>query len=508
MGPSVGLTTDSWCPRSHYASSHKDDHKGKKLIKKLNVTQLRDKSVSEDDLTRELDYKLAELHLGQATIEEDWVVLRDKIHDTAFQLLGPTTRKNQDWFDENDAEKNRLHIIYQLDQSSAAKKTAFINIRRTVQTRLRKMQDSWLAAKAEKIQKYADTHDSNRFYDVLKEVNGPQSSSTSPLLNVDGTTLITDKPAILNRWAEHFSAVINRSADINAEAIARLPQVETNTDLDRPPSEEEVKKAIKQLSTGKAPCGDAIPADVYKHGGDTLLQKLTDLFCRMWDEEVIPQQLKDASIIRLYKKGNRQLCDNYRGISLLAIAGKILVRVLLNRLIVHLEHGLLPESQCGFRGGRVTVDMIFAARQLQEKCQEQYDDLFVTFIDLTKAFDTVCRDGLWQIIEKFGCPRKFTALVRQLHDGMRATVIDNDDTSDSFSVTNGVKQGCVLAPTLFSMVFAAMLHDASQDNDDGIQLKYKTDGGVFNLRRLKAKTKVTLRELLSTATLKRKCNSA
>ena len=118
----------------------------------------------------------------------------------------------------------------------------------------------------------------------------------------------------------------------------------------------------------------------------------------MWDHEVTPQQLKDASI----KKGNRQLCDNYRGISLLAIAGKILARVMLNRLIVNMEHGLLPESQCGFRGGRGTVDMIFAARQLQEKCQEQYDELFITFIDLTKVFDTVSRDGLWLIMEKFG----------------------------------------------------------------------------------------------------------
>ena len=101
--------------------------------------------------------------------------------------------------------------------------------------------------------------------------------------------------------------------------------------------------------------------------------------------------------------------------------------------------------------------------------------------------------------KKFGRPRKFTTLVRQLHDGMRATVLDNGDTSDSFPVTNGVKRGCVLAPTLFSMVFAAMLHDASQDNDDGIRLKYRTDGGVFNLSRLKANTKVkisTLRELL------------
>ena len=120
-----------------------------------------------------------------------------------------------------------------------------------------------------------------------------------------------------------------------------------------------------------------------------LLQKLTYLFCRMWDEEVIPQQLKDATIIRLYKKGNRHLCDNYRGTSLLAITGKILARVLLNHLIVHMEHGLLPESQCGFRGGHGTVDMIFAACQLQEKCQEHYDDLFITFIDLTKAFDSL-----------------------------------------------------------------------------------------------------------------------
>ena len=102
-------------------------------------------------------------------------------------------------------------------------------------------------------------------------------------------------------------------------------------------------------------------------------------------------------------------------------------------------------------------------------------------------------------MEKFACPIKFTALVRKLHDGMRAVVLDNGDTSDSFPVTNRVKHGCVLAPTLFSMVFAAMLHDASQDSDDGIQLKHSTDGGVFNLRRLKAKTKVkvhTRRELL------------
>ena len=124
-------------------------------------------------------------------------------------------------------------------------------------------------------------------------------------------------------------------------------------------------------------------------------------------------------------------------------------------------YGLLPENQCGFRGGRGTVDMIFVARQLQEKCQEQYDDLFITFIDLTKAFDTVCRDGLWQIMKKFGCPRKLTTLVRQLHDGMRATVLDSGDTSDSFPVTNGGNRA-VFSPlpssAWYPLPWFAMLH--------------------------------------------------
>ena len=105
----------------------------------------------------------------------------------------------------------------------------------------------------------------------------------------------------------------------------------------------------------------------------------------------------------------------------MSIAGKILARVLLNRLNEHLERsGLLPESQCGFRKNRGTIDMIFTARQLQEKCQEQNVDLYMTFVDLTKAFDTVSREGLWKIMAKFGCTAKFIAMVLQFHDAMLA----------------------------------------------------------------------------------------
>ncbi|BHF82132.1 hypothetical protein SprV_0802526900 [Sparganum proliferum] len=209
---------------------------------------------------------------------------------------------------------------------------------------------------------------------------------------------------------------------------------------------------------------DAIPAEVYKHGGPQLMGHLTALFQEMWRQGEVPQDFKDATIVHLYKrKGNRQLCDNHRGISLLNIAGKVLPHILLNRLNDHLEQGLLLESQCCFRRHRGTTDMIFVARQLQEKCQEMRTHLWSTFVDLTKAFDTVNCEGLWKIMQKFGCPERFIEMVRQLHDGMMARVTDNGTVSEAFAVTNGVKQGCVLAPTLFSLMFSAMLMDAYHD---------------------------------------------
>ena len=114
----------------------------------------------------------------------------------------------------------------------------------------------------------------------------------------------------------------------------------------------------------------------------------------------------------------------------------------------------------------------------------------MTFVDLTKAFDTVSREGLWKIMAKFGCPAKFIAMVRQFHDGLLARVQNDGEFYDPFPLTNGVKQCYVLASTLFSMMFSAMLTDAFQDGDNGIPIWYRFDGNLFNLRRLQAKSNV------------------
>ena len=143
--------------------------------------------------------------------------------------------------------------------------------------------------------------------------------------------------------------------------------------------------------------------------------------------------------------------------------------------------------------------MVFSVRQLQEKCIEQNLNLFHCFIDLSKAFDTVNREALWVVLGKCGCPPKFVSMVKSLHADMKARVNFGGALSEPFSVDNGVKQGDLSAPTLFAIYFAAMLSVAFKDHTEGIYIRYRTSGSVFDLSRLKANSKVfmsVIRDLL------------
>ena len=92
-------------------------------------------------------------------------------------------------------------------------------------------------------------------------------------------------------------------------------------------------------------------------------------------------------------------------------------------------------------------------------------------LTFSKAFDTVERTGLWQLLRMSGCPEKFTTMIEALHNGMMANVSVGGEVSESFSVTNGVTQGCVLAPMLFSVFLSAMLDEAFRDMGDSVYIQ-------------------------------------
>ena len=110
-----------------------------------------------------------------------------------------------------------------------------------------------------------------------------------------------------------------------------IPQRPIQEELNQLPTIDEVKKAIKQTSSGKAAGMDGIPAELYKAAGPVSLGAFHDMLTSLWEEELMPHDFRDVTIVPLFKnKGSRADCGNYRGISLLSIAGKILARVILN----------------------------------------------------------------------------------------------------------------------------------------------------------------------------------
>ena len=475
--------------------------------KKLDVEKLKSQEVREE-LTRKLEEAFKAEASIDSNLQSNWDSFKTATMNVSEEVLGIPKRKHRDWFDENDPEiqpllnqLHDLHLDWQGERTNEEKHTAYKTCKQQVQRSLRIMQDTWWKERADELQTAADTHDMKTFFKGLDAIYGPKIKTAATIKSKDGI-LLTEPSSILERWAEHFDTVLNQNSTFDMTLLDEIPQWDVNEELNAPPNLGEIRKCIKQLSCGKAPGEDGIPPEVYKHGGECIAARLLDLYSYMWEAQSVVQDFKDVSLVHIYKrKGDRLCCDNHRGISLLSIAGKILARILLNRLILHTETiGVIPESQCGFRSGRGTMDMIFSLRQIQEKCKLQHQELYLLFIDLTKAFDTVSREGLWLLLGKIGCPNHFVSIIRSFHDGMQALVREGGERSPLFNVTSGTKQGCVLSPTLFSIFFSLMLRVAFKDSDDGIDLVFRTDKNVFSSNnRFSAVSKVsysTLRDFL------------
>ncbi|KAI4814308.1 hypothetical protein KUCAC02_003508 [Chaenocephalus aceratus] len=265
-------------------------------------------------------------------------------------ILGQKKRRHQDWYDENDTEiqqiidiKRHTFITWQNNIHCKVKRAALAKAKAAVQTQVRKLKNQWWTKKALEIQQFADFGDTRGFFDATRAVYGPSYRRLTPLRSIDGLLLLKDKDAIANRWKEHYKDLLNRDTIPEMEALDQLPQQPIVEGMGEPPSLGEVQDAIKNMKNNKAAGPDGIPAEVLKKGGPDLLKHIHALLLKIWEEEEIPAQLRDALIVSIFKKGDRADCGNYRGISLLSTIGKALARVLANRL-TPLSESILPES--------------------------------------------------------------------------------------------------------------------------------------------------------------------
>jgi hypothetical protein len=160
------------------------------------------------------------------------------------------------------------------------------------------------------------------------------------------------------------------------------------------PSRLEVEIAIAKLTKYKSPGCDQIPAELIQAGGEILLSEIHKLINSVWNKEELPHQWKESIIVPIHKKGDKTDCNIYHGISLLSTSYKILSNVLLSRLVPYIDE-IIGDHQCGFRRNRSTTDQIFCIRQILEK-----------------AYNSVRREVLYNILIEFGIPMKLVRLIK------------------------------------------------------------------------------------------------
>ena len=237
---------------------------------------------------------------------------------------------------------------------------------------------------------------------------------------------------------------------------ARKSNKERGSKLDAPISKAEVEQAVKRLKRGKATGADGIPNEFMKEGGEGVIEVLWKLIGQVWGEEAIPQDWAEGLVTPLFKEGDKQDVNNYRGITLLATVGKVFCSILDTRLTAYCEDPRFPrlrEEQGGFRPGRACEDLIFVLSEMIKKRAKLNKMTFCCFIDIRKAYDGVFREGLWEKMWEMGIRGKMWRVIRDMYKKTRSQMLINGKALKEFKIEEGVRQGCVLSPKLFSIFF-------------------------------------------------------
>jgi len=193
----------------------------------------------------------------------------------------------------------------------------------------------------------------------------------------------------------------------------------------------------------------------------------------VFDTGVFPEEWAKSIIVPLYKKGDADNPDNYRGISLLSTASKIFTSILNSRLTKWAEtNSVINEAQAGFRQGYSTVDHIFTLHAMIEKQFSKNGKLYVAFVDFAKAFDTVNHGMLWLVLTKTGIRGKMLTMLQGVYASIMACVRcgNNNDLTDFFECLQGIKQGCLCSPILFTFFINELANDIINSGRHGIQM--------------------------------------
>ena len=274
------------------------------------------------------------------------------------------------------------------------------------------------------------------------------------LLDVDGRT-ITSRSAI-ERTAKDFYTLLYKK---DLPPVPPRPAVPSDHLPAILPSE--VRHAIEELQSGRAPGKDRIMSDTLKFGGPTLHVVLADQFTIVLYSGCIPDSWKQAILALIYKKGDKRNLANWRPIALLSQIYKIFSKILLNRIRRQLDDQQ-PVEQAAFRRGFGCNDHIQAVSQVVERSREYRMPLVIVFVDFLKAFDMLDHEYMFETLSEFGIEEGIIALIQRCYEDSSLS-LKLFTKELHIPIHKGVRQGDTISPALFTAALERAIRQLDWD---------------------------------------------
>lgn len=410
--------------------------------------------------------------LEDESVENHWQFVKEALTSTCDAVLGKKAQQHKEWISQGTIKKIQERRDRKADlcksKTRAAKGIAqekYTKSNKEVKKLIKADKRNYIENLAKEAEESAAKGNMRDLFSKTKQLAGKYQNNNKPVKDKNGKILSSIQDQV-NRWTEHFKELLNRPAPSDPPDIQ-----EAEEDLPincEKPNKEEIKAAILLLRNGKASGPDGIPAEALKASIDTSTEIIYKLLAKIWDNEDIPKDWREGHLVKLPKKGDLHECSNYRGIMLLSVPGKVLSRVILERL-KKVTKTKIRDEQAGFRQNISCTDQTATLRIVVEQSIEWNSPLYINFVDYEKAFDSLDRETLWKLLRHYGIPEKITNLIKKMYENMASRVIHEGQLTEPFEVKTGVRQGCLLSPFLFLLAIDWIMRTTTAGRRNGIQ---------------------------------------